>query len=192
VKSGNAPSKRLRIGLVAAMAIALAALAAVYAVYRSKDGTAENLIENMPSGASLTIENLRHTAAREGAVDWQLNAARAQMAGNRKSAVLENVSVEFFADAGSIHLTADAGRLDLGANDLEVSGNVVVRNDDYRIVTERLQYRQTDRMLVADAPVKITGKAVSLTADTAAFDLENRNLRFEGNVYGTITEHLPL
>ena len=174
------------------MAIALAALAAVYAVYRSENGTAENIIENIPSGASLTIENLRHTAAREGAVDWQLNAARAKMAGDRKSAVLENVSVEFFADGGNVRLTAEAGRLDLRSNDLEVSGNVVVRNNDYRMVTERLQYRQRQRLLVADTPVRITGKAVSLTAETAAFDLENRNLRFEGNVYGTITENLPL
>ena len=179
--------------MLAAMAIALVALVIVYALYRRGIDAGADLIKSMPKGPSLTIENLRHTAAREGSTEWTLEAAKAKMAGNRKSATLTDVSVVFFADdGGEVHLTADTGHLNLRSNDLKVTGNVVVWQQDYRIVTENLEYQNRQQLLVANAPVTVTGTTVSVTAESATFDLEKKHLRFEGNVYGTITQKLQM
>jgi LPS export ABC transporter protein LptC len=179
--------------MLAAMAIALAALVIVYALYRRGIDAGADLIKNMPKGPSLTIENLRHTAVREGSTEWTLEAAQAKMAGNRKSATLTEVSVVFFADDGDeVHLTADTGHLNLRSDDLKVSGNVVVWQKSYRIVTENLEYQNRRQLLVAKTPVKVTGTTVSVTAERATFDLENKHLRFEGNVYGTITRKIQM
>jgi LPS export ABC transporter protein LptC len=179
--------------MLAAMAIALIALVSVYALYRRGIDAGADLIKNIPKGSSLTIENLRHTAAREGSTEWTLEAAEAKMAGNRKSATLTDVSVVYFADDGDkVHLTADTGHLNLKSDDLKVSGNVVIWQRNYRIVTENLEYQNRRQLLVATTPVKVTGTTMSVTADSATFDLEKKHLRFEGNVYGTINRKLQM
>jgi LPS export ABC transporter protein LptC len=175
------------------MAIALAALVAVYTVYRRGAETGADLIKGLPAGTSLTIENLRHTAAREGRTEWTLDAARAKMSSDRKSAMLEKVSVEFFVEDGeAVHLAADEGILQTRSNDLEVSGNVVVRQGGYRLTCERLEYRYRDRMLVAEGPVRIADSIISVDAEQATFDMESKKLLFKGKVHGTIAQPLEM
>jgi LPS export ABC transporter protein LptC len=175
------------------MAIALAGVVAVYTVYRRGTETGADLLKNLPSGASLTIENLRQTAAREGKTEWTLDAARARMSSDRKSATLEKVSVVFFVEDGDeVHLTADAGLLKIRSNDLEVSGNVVVWQGGYRLTCERLEYHHRDRVIVAEGPVSVAGKSLSVDAEEATFDIESKRLRFKGNVYGTIVQALEM
>ena len=192
VKSATS-SKRLRNALLTVMAIALAALVAVYAVYRRGAESGADLIQSLPSGTSLTIDNLRHTAVREGKTEWTLEADRAKMTSDRNSATLDKVSVVFFAeDGGKVRLKADSGTLRTRSNDLEVSGNVVVWQDEYRLTCDRIEYHHRNRLLVADGPVKVAGKTLSVDAEAATFDMETRRLLFEGNVYGTIVHPLEM
>lgn len=179
--------------MLAAMALVLAAVVGAYIVYRKGLDAGTEVLKSMPAGPSLTIENLRHTASKEGRTQWTLEAARAKMTGDRQTATLEKVSVVFFMeDGGKARLTADRGSLNLRSDDLEVSGNVVVEQAKYRLTAETLEYRRRQRMVVAGGPVKVTGDAVSLNAETAAFDLKSGRLRFEGNVHGIFHQNFAL
>lgn len=175
------------------MAITLAGLVAAFVLYRRSAGTGADLIENMAAAPGLTIENLRHTAAAEGRTEWTLEAARAKMTADGKSAALEQVLVVFhLKDGDRVRLTADEGLLDIPSNDLELRGNVVVVQGVYRLATKRMQYHHRQRVLTAGTPVSVAGVNVSLTAKTASFDMESRVLRFEGNVNGTIAQSLEM
>lgn len=193
MKKGGFFAGRLRSVIFAVMLLALGALAAVYAVYRAGIDPNSDLIEKMPSGTSLSIENLRHTAARHGRTEWELTAAAARMIPEKNAAALDDVAVVFYMDDGSrVHLTAESGILETGTNDLIVSGNVIVRRDEYRLTTETIRYRHRARTLAAEHPVTISGDALFLEADTAVFDIDTRKLRFEGGVHGAIDQKLEM
>ncbi len=193
MKKGGVFSGRLRSVTFAVMVLALVALAAVYVVYRTGIDPGADLMKTLPSGTSLSIENLRHTAARHGRTEWELTAAAARMIPEKKAAALEKVSVVFYMnDDSRVHLTADTGLLETGTNDLTVSGNVIVSRDEYRLTTESIRYRHRERILAAENSVTISGAALFLEADTAVFELDTRKLRFEGGVHGAIDQKLEM
>jgi LPS export ABC transporter protein LptC len=193
VSTGRAGSRRFRNGLLLAMAISLAGLAGTYIAYRQGADPGDETYRTPTSGAGLTIENLRHTAAREGKTEWQLQAATARLTPDRTEAQLDRLSAVFFLDDGTrVEMTADEGRLETGSNDLEVAGNVVLTNDGYRLTTDKLRYGHKKRKISAPGPVAVSGGAMKLTADSATFDLESRKFHFEGSVHGIIDRKLAL
>ncbi|NIW00262.1 LPS export ABC transporter periplasmic protein LptC, partial [Candidatus Saccharibacteria bacterium] len=79
---------------------------------------------------------------------------------------LADLKVTFFLDdASEITLTADKGILNTDSNDIEVSGNVVVINREYKLLTEELNYAHDKRVLYSTAPVTISGPEAHLAAD---------------------------
>jgi LPS export ABC transporter protein LptC len=193
LKPGGFFSGRLRTAIFAVMLIALGALAAVYVVYRRGIDPGADLMKKLPSGTSLSIENLRHTAARHGRTEWELSADTTRMMPGKNAAALDRVAVVFYMDDGSrVNLTADSGVLETGTSNLTVAGNVVVSRSEYRLTTERIRYRHQERILAAETPVTVSGVSMSLTADAATFDLDTRKLRFEGGVHGSIDQKLEM
>ena len=115
------------------------------------------------------------------------------MTPDRSPAQLDRLSAVFFLDDGTrVQMTADSGRLKTDSNDLEVTGNVILTNAGYRLTTERLVYGHRTRKISAPEAVAVTGRSMTLTADSATFDLESRRLRFEGSVYGITQDKLAL
>jgi LPS export ABC transporter protein LptC len=101
--------------------------------------------------------------------------------------------VRFFIDETSeITLAAEKGILNTDSNDIEVSGNVVVINKEYKLLTERLNYANDKRVLYSTAPVTISGPTVHLTADTISFDLNTQKVTLEGIVETTLDNNFAL
>ena len=74
------------------------------------------------------------------------------------------------------------------SNDIDVSGDVVIRNIDYRLNTETISYRHKERMIASTVPVEISGQFFNLVADTMEIDLNKKNALFKGNIKGNIDE----
>jgi len=89
-------------------------------------------------------------------------------------------------------LTGDEGLLKTNSKDIEVRGNVLVKNKDYHLKTEKLNYRHKERVIICNVPVKLTGNAFDLTADTMSIDLNNKKGVLKGRVKGTIHEKISL
>lgn len=185
--------RRVKWAIVLVMLLAVGGIVGVYVGYRRAMEAPVDLIESIPDGTSLSIRNLRHTAIREGITEWQLVAETARFDQSRKTAVLEVLSVTFFvSDGDRILLTADRGKLRTDTNDIEISGNIVVRKGPFRLKTERLDYGHRQRVITSRTPVELAGRSMTLLADSMTYDLNTRKARFRGHVNGTIDQHLAL
>ena len=185
--------QRVKWAILFVMLLAVGGIVGVYLGYRQMIHAPIDLLESVPEGTSLSIRNLRHTAIREGITEWQLVAETAQFDQGKKTAALEALSVTFFvSDGDRVLLTADHGKLKTDTNDIELSGNIVVKKGPFRLTTERLDYGHAQRVITSRAPVELAGKSITLLADSMTYNLNTRKARFRGHVNGTIDQHLAL
>jgi len=91
-----------------------------------------------------------------------------------------------------VYLTADEGVLKTDSNDIELTGNVILKNENYRLKTENLCYNHRTRVFSSEVPVKITGAGFDLAADSVSFDLNTNKTVFEGSVKGNFRGNVTL
>ena len=185
--------KKLKIFLLATMLTALGAVIGIYITFQQDPSVSEGIPESTEPDATLSIGKIQHTATRKGKKEWSLEASSASYMGNTSQMVLKDLKVSFFVeDASEIELEADRGILNTSSNDIEVSGNVVVKNKDYKLVTEKLNYANDQRLLDSKAPVTISGPTVQMTADSVSFDLNTQKFTMEGSVETTLDINFTL
>ena len=76
----------------------------------------------------------------------------------------------------------------IDTNDIEVTGNVVIKNIAYRLQTEVIHYHHKLRMIISEAPVEISGTSFNMTADSMSIDLNRHQAVFKGNIKGKLNE----
>ena len=185
--------KKLKIFLLATIFITLGGVIWIYIVFQQDSTVSEPIPQSVEPDATLSIGKIHHTATRKGKKEWSLEAGSANYIGKTSQMVLKDLTVRFFIeDTGEITLTADKGILNTDSNDIEVSGNVVVINKQYKLLTEKLNYANDKRVLYSTAPVTISGPAVHLTADTLSFDLNTQKVTLEGSVETKLDNNFTL
>jgi LPS export ABC transporter protein LptC len=184
---------KLKIFLLATIFITLGGVIGIYIVFQRDSKVTESIVEPAEPDATLSIGKIHHTATRKGKKEWSLEAGSANYIGKTSQMVLKDLTVTFFLDDTSeITLTADKGILNTNSNDIEVSGNVVVINKEYKLLTERLNYANDKRVLYSTAPVTISGPAAHLAADMISFDLNTKKVTLEGSVETTLDNNFTL
>jgi LPS export ABC transporter protein LptC len=174
--------KKIKILLISIAAAALVIIISVFTGHR-RSGSSEDMGAFLPSDADLSLSRVRQTSVREGVTEWSLDAGSARLLTGSQKAEFDDLSVTFFLkDGETVRLTADQGILKTDANDMEVSGNVVVINRTYVLKTERLDYHHAGKRVVSRAPVEITGDTLDVKADSLDHDIENRKTLLEGKV----------
>ncbi len=187
--------QKTKIVLIALIFVVVGILAGVFVNYRKvlNRVTPGFLLEKSGAGALVSVEDVRQTATRDGIVEWTLKAKSAQLAEDKNQTVLKDFAVTFYTREGTpIFVTADQGVLQIDSRDIEASGHVVVKRDDYQLETDCLYYEHNRRTIHARRPVKITAKAFSLTADTVSFELDVKKTQFKGNVQGILHDSILL
>ena len=183
-------SKKLKLILLSVILIAAGIVVVVYLAYQRLSSAPELLLSTIQEGADMSIGKIHQTATRDGKREWSLEAASAHYMEDKKQVVLNELSVIFYLEDGSeAYLTADRGVLNTTSNDIEVSGNVVIKKDTYQLSTEKLNYENKIRTIFARVPVLVTGKDARVTADSASFDLNTKKIRLKGNVDSTVSEN---
>jgi len=180
--------KKLKLFLFFSIIFIIGIVVATFANRRATDvdDTEAPLRQNE---AGMAIGRVHQTATREGVIEWSLDAASVKYLEDQKKALLRQVSITFFLkDGNQVHLTAEEGVLATDSKDIEVSGNVVVKHQDYRLKTERLRYEHEKRLLFCEVPVKISGEHFELEADAMSVDLNQKSAWFEGHVNGNISQ----
>ena len=185
--------KKLKIFLLATIFVTLAGVTLIYIVFQKDSSVSESIPESVEPDATLSIGKIHHTATRKGKKEWSLEAASANYMGKTSQMVLKDLMVTFFIDDTSeITLEADKGILNTDSNDIEVSGNVVVINREYKLLTEKLNYANDKRVMYSTTPVTISGPDVHLAADTISFDLNTQKVTLEGSVDTTLDNNFTL
>jgi lipopolysaccharide export system protein LptC len=188
---GFKKNKKLNFILLAVILVTMGTITAVFIGYRRVSSAPEQLLSSIKEGANLSLGKIRQTATRDGKKEWSLEAGSAQYMENEKKAVLKNLFITYFLkDNREVYLEAEEGILQTDTNDIEFSGNVVVRNEDYQLKTRRLGYEHERRIIFSNDPVQISGESVELCASSLKYDLNNNKIILAGNVQATVTRDL--
>ena len=185
--------RKLKIILLATIVIALGTVIAIYIQFRSDANLVQREMESKEPAATLSVNKIQQTATRDGIKEWSLEASSGHYLDKTRQLLLKDVKVTFFLkDQSEIILIADQGTLNTDTSNIEVSGNVVLKNNEYRLLTENLSYVHDQRVLYSKTPVRISGASAELAAESLSFDLDTKRLTLEGGVATTIDEDFTL
>ena len=186
-------SRKIKIILITFIVVVLGAVMITFVRYRRLLENPQELITANHPGANLSLDDIHHTAIRDGRKEWDLDADSANYIDKDKKVLLDRLSMTFFMDnQEEIHLTARSGILETASKDILIKGDVVLTNDRARLVTEQLRYRHETRHVDADRPVDITGDNFRLSAEQMSLDLNRNRATFTGKVKGSFSEDLSL
>ena len=186
-------SKKLRWILLAVMILVLGIVLSIFLNSRNK---VQNSVEKSgltPEKSGLTIGKVHHTATRNGVTEWSLEADSAEYINENKQAVLHGLMVTFFLKNNETAiLKAEKGVLLTDKFDIMVSGDVVMKNESYRIETRELSYFHDKKVIYSEGPIKIAGNSFSFTADKLNLDLNDYRTTLTGHVKGIFDENFTL
>ena len=186
-------SKKLKYVLLSIVLIAVGIVVVVYMGYRRLSEAPEILLSTLQDGADMSIGKIHQTATRDGKREWSLEAVSAHYIEDQNQVILNELSVTFYLDDGDeVYLTAQQGVLNTGSNDIEVSGNVIIKKDTYQLTTDKLNYENKQRIIFTRGPVLLTGEDARVSADSASLDLNTKTIRLKGNVESTLSENSAL
>ena len=181
-------TKKLSILLLTVILLAVGMIVSVFIGYRQVSNAPELLLSSIKEGANLSLGKIRQTATRDGKKEWSLEADSANYMEAENKVDLKNLSVIYFLkDNREVYLTADRGILQTDTNDIEFSGNVVIRHDEYQMKTEHLNYDHGQRIIICDQSIRIWGQGGEIKAESAKYDLSADKIVLKGNVVATVS-----
>ena len=179
--------------LVAVVLVILAAVVVVFINYRGMLSGPRPIVVSGDDEANIAIGKIHQTATRDGKSEWSLEAGSAKYLTTKKKALFEDILVTFFMkENDNITLSADRGALKTDSNDMNVTGNVVMEHEQFKLKTDALQYIFNDRKVSTDTPVRLDTKAFSLEAEEMTLDLDTRRSTFQGHVRVIFNEPVQL
>jgi LPS export ABC transporter protein LptC len=185
--------KKLKIFLLVTIFVTLGGVIGIYVGFKQDPKIAESVPQSVEPDATLSIGKIHQTATRSGKKEWSLEANSADYIEKSNQMILKDLKVVFFLEDNSeINLKADQGILKIDSNDIEVSGHVVLKNQEYKLVIEKLTYTHDRRVLHSNVPATIFSASMQLVADSMAMDLNSNQLTLEGSVETTIDQDFAL
>ena len=189
----NHNHKKLKLILLSVIVSALGITLAVFITNRNSLENEEHIVSDMRSKANVSIGKAHQTAIKNGIKEWNLEAASVNYMVEKNQAIFQDLFITFYLkDKSQVYLTANKGILNIDSNDMEIFGNVVIKNTTYRLKTENLFYRHNRRIIFSKVPVTVTGAAFELAADSMSLNLNTNKTMFEGKVQGILREVIKL
>jgi len=189
----NMYQKKLKVFLISLIFLTFGVILLVFLQYRQVLEKNDSPVSIGKSDANIIIGKAHQTATRNGIKEWSLDAASVDYMDKNSKAVFKDLSVTFYLKDGTmVYITANQGILKTDSNDMEIYGNVVVRNKDYKLKCENLYYEHDKRIIFSKTPVNLTGDSLELVADSMSLDLNTEKASFEGKVKGTFSEQFTL
>ncbi|MDO3379375.1 LPS export ABC transporter periplasmic protein LptC [Geoalkalibacter halelectricus] len=164
------------------------------------------VLKNLPRGpaleeiraplqdADLALQAFEYTETRAGRRQWTIEGDAAGYRQDVEEALIENLRVFFFDDAGEeieVTLTARHGRIDLAARELRVWEDVVVRGgNDYILQTQSLEYRDANKTAATSEPVRILSPGADVRGRGMRMDVVTRQVEILSEVHALIAPQL--
>ena len=191
IKNNN--PKKLKLFLLSVILITLGVILSIFLGHRRSYDKENQIVSDVQSKANISIGKVHQTATRNGITEWNLDAASVEYLDKSNQAIFQDLSVTFYLkDKTKVYLTANQGILETESNDIEVLGNVVVKNEYYSLKTENLHYKHNSRIIFSKVPVKISGNSLDFVADSMSLNLITNKTLLQGRVKGTLNEKITL
>jgi LPS export ABC transporter protein LptC len=189
----NTYQKKLKFFLISLIFLTFGVILIVFLQYRHVLEKNDIPVSIDQSKANISIGKAHQTATRNGRKEWSLDAASADYLDKNSQAIFKDLAVTFYLkDETRVYITANQGILKTDSNDMEIYGNVVVKNKDYKLRCENLYYKHNKRIIFSKVPVNITGDSFELVADSMSLNLNTNKAFFKGKVKGTFSDQFTL
>lgn len=189
----NTYRKKLQFFLISLIFLAFGVVLIIFLQYRHVLEKNDIIFSFGQNKANISIGKAHQTATRNGRKEWSLDAASADYMDKDSQAIFKDLSMTFYLkDETMVYITANQGILKTDSNDMEIYGNVVVKNKEYQLRCENLYYKHDKRIIFSKVPVNITGDSFELVADSMSLNLNTNKALFEGKVKGTFSERFAL
>jgi lipopolysaccharide export system protein LptC len=139
------------------------------------------------------IDQFKFTRSRGGAVQWEVQAARARVFEAENRARLEEVRVTLFGAKGwELKLEGDEGTVDTVSKDFVLVKHaapiVVQLESGYTIKTNHLAWKDEDRTIRTDDPITIYGNGLEVKGRGFVGKLDTEEFNILGDVHVAIAQ----
>jgi LPS export ABC transporter protein LptC len=168
-------NRRKTVLIIAALTVLLAAAAIMIGI-RREPGKA--LLNMMSDRVDLQVRNVHYTEVGESGMKWEITADTARYQKKENMAFFDKVIVRLVTKDGKIFvMTGDRGRFNTESRDIEIDGNVgIVSENGDRLTTERLQYRNADKVMETDRPIAMENRSVRVSGVGMIFSLDGQKI----------------
>jgi LPS export ABC transporter protein LptC len=171
--------------ILALVILLLAGALTVTVVRNFRSDMPEKAIEALPRNVDFSLRELSYDETRDGMKRWRLLADRASHSLGEGVATVENVRMTFYDESGAedLTLTARRGTFKVEAREIDVEGDVVLASPrGYTLYTDRLSYREAERMISTDAPIRLVSTRGELNARGLRLSVQARTLELLSQV----------
>lgn len=114
--------------------------------------------------SEIILDKVRYIEAKDGKIEWRLEADSASYLRKEDVTVFKNVRVEFYSKNGRVYtMTGAEGRFDGVSKDMEVFSNVLVVSDDgYSLKTNSLKYNSSERRISTKDKISLTSSNMNI------------------------------
>ena len=168
-------NKKRTVLLFAALTVLLLTAAIVIGI-RREPGKA--LLNIMSDRVDLQVRNVHYTEVGESGMKWEITADTARYQKRENMAFFDKLTVRLVTkDGKTFVMTGDRGRFNTESRDIEIEGNVgIVSENGDRFTTERMRYRNADRVVETDRPVVMENRSVRVSGVGMIFSLDGQKL----------------
>lgn len=164
-------------------------LAAIVLIRYRPPSELEEMAKVLPTGVDMALQDINYTHTEEGVARWRLVAKQVEHRAADKFTTLSDLQVTFYdvkgVEQGS--LKASNGQVNSDFSIIEVRDGVEVATvKGYTLQTDHLTYRQEDRSIRTDAPVKLVSAGLKLDGVGMDINLESKRLRIPSRVHAVV------
>lgn len=173
--------------LLLALLLAGVLAAIVLMRYRSPVELAE-VAKVLPTGVDVALQDINYTHTEGGVARWRLVAKQVEHRAAEKFTALRDLQVTFYDVKGAEQgtLTALNGQVNADYSVVEVRDKVEIVSSGYTLQTDHLTYRQQDRSISTDAPVRLVSADLKLDGVGLNLNLDTKRLRIPARVHVVI------
>ena len=144
----------------------------------------EKLPKISTGGADMRLEKIQFVEDKHGQKTWELEAKSVQQYQDQNIMVLEDVKVTFYAKEGQTFLlTGKKGKVYQDSKNVDLVGDVVLTsNDGYKLKTQSIAYRHSEKMVSTSDPVEIEGEQIRLTGKGMLVNIEDKTFKILSQV----------
>lgn len=184
------PGRFSRVILLILIGMLLASLAWVLSVgIEQRDAVPSS--RGLMTKADIEMDRFSMRQMRDGALEWDIRANRAQLFEDRHEASLQDMEATLrTADGLQVRFSGDQALLNTETHDFEIKKNdgdlTVWMNNGYTIEAPSLTWREQQREIVSDRPIRISGQGLQMRGGRLIVKPESQQFTIHEDVHVTV------
>lgn len=173
--------------LVLALGLALVLLAVISLRYRT-ESQLQSLVEALPKGIDVALQDIDYTHIEDGSARWRLVAQQVERQSASGVLGLIGPQLNFYDEQGEPEgsLQASKGEVSDDYQQVRLRGDVVLKSfAGYTLYTDSLDYDHATQKATTVAHVRMVADGMDLEGDGLVFYLQQERLLLNADVKGS-------